>query len=253
MLFDSHPSENPPPQHDVQHLAVRIRAGGNYRLLSEAEAERARRFHAQEVVIARWSFEQAKDGLVADDSGNGHHATLADGASIVTADDRGALQVDGKAAHARVARAAALNFAANESFSVEARVRLDASGTGEMMPLVVSMDSKQYVLAVSAAGQAYLYLSSPTGDINCAARGTTNVADGQWHTVRGVRDVADGTVKMFVDGRLDGLSADRTTSDFSTPQPLTLGAYFYGPRRFFCKGLIRDVVIKSLGELGSER
>ena len=150
-------------------------------------------------------------------------------------------------------RAAPFNFAANESFSVEARVKLDTVGANDMSPLVVSMDSKQYVLAVNAAGQAYLYLSSPTGDINCAARGTANVADGQWHTLRGVRDVADGTVKIFVDDRLDGLSADRTTDDFSTPQPLTLGAYFYGPRRFFCKGLIRDVVIKSLGELGSER
>jgi hypothetical protein len=110
------------------------------------------------------------------------------------------------------------------------------------------MALKQYCLML-ADGRAKLYLSSPAGDIFCQVSGKSVLTDGKWHTVRGVRDVSDGTVKVYVDGKLEGTAPDTTGGDFACDAPVTIGAYLWGDHSRYLLGFIREVEIKSLGEL----
>ena len=83
------------------------------------------------------------------------------------------------------------------------------------------------------------------------ADGRTVVTDGRWHRIRGMRDADSATVKVFVDGRLEGESPDITNGDFVCSAPVTIGAYLYGDRTCFAQGWFDDVEIVSLGQLGA--
>jgi hypothetical protein len=109
------------------------------------------------------------------------------------------------------------------------------------------MALKQYCLMLSR-GRAKFYLSSPEGNVYCFADGKTVLTDGRWHTVRGVRDVNEGTVQVYVDGKLEGTAADITTGDFASEAPVTIGAYLWGEHSRWAQGEIGEVGIKRLGK-----
>ncbi|NOZ20653.1 MAG: hypothetical protein GXP25_06140 [Planctomycetes bacterium] len=220
-------------------------AGHIYRVFSPSEGERAKRYAPDRKLIAQWTFEKKQTGS------NGFPAVLQHGAELVSVKKGKALKLNGKGAHARVERRPVFDFAEDQAFAVEACVKVEGSGA-DMSPILSSMDAKQYVLAVKPDGRPYFYVSSPRGDVWSSVVARSAVSDGAWHTVRAVRDVADGTLKIYIDGKLDGTAADTTRGDFSTPNPITIGAYFYGERKAFFTGLIDDVKIESLGRLAKE-
>jgi len=236
--------------HQVQGdtIVFDTEAGHTYRLLAGPELTLAgRRFVADESIVGRWTFDGRLGDTIPDGSGNGHDAELVGSATLARVDGSG-LELKGDESYARIERTPAFDFAADQSFSVEARIRLPAAAPPPMVPIVCSMAMKQYCLTVSD-GRARLYLSSPQGDVFCHATGKTMLADGRWHAVRGVRDVSDGTVSIYVDGELEAVAADLTTGDFASDAPLTIGAYLWGDHSRYAEGLIADVVIKSLGSL----
>lgn len=234
---------------DSDTIVFDTEAGHTYVLLAGPELALAdRRFVAEEDTIARWTFDNGQGGVVRDESGHGHDAELVGSAKLAATDGGGALSLDGDGSHARVERTPAFDFAANQSFSVEARIRLPAQSPPAMVPIVCSMASKQYCLTVSD-GRARFYLSSPRGDVFCHATGRTVLADDRWHAIRGVRDVSDGTVRVYVDGKLEARAADVTQGDFASEAPITIGAYLWGEHTRYAEGLIDDVVIRSLGRL----
>jgi hypothetical protein len=110
------------------------------------------------------------------------------------------------------------------------------------------MALRQYCLLLDR-GRAKLYLSSLTGDVYCQVRGTSVLTDGRWPTVRGVRDVAEGTLRVYVDGTLEGTTPDTTGGDFRCDAPVTLGAYLWGDHSRYLRGLIAAAEIRSLGRL----
>jgi hypothetical protein len=79
------------------------------------------------------------------------------------------------------------------------------------------------------------------------------LTDGRWHTVRGVRDVADGTVRVYVDGELEGSSVDSTAGDFACAAPVALGAYLWGEHSRYLHGQLAEVEVRSLGHLAGHR
>jgi len=110
------------------------------------------------------------------------------------------------------------------------------------------MSSKQYCLILKH-GRPRFYLSSPEGRVFSFADARTSITDGKWHHVRGVRNVADGTVQVFVDGKLEGEKGDMTNGDFACDAPVAVGAYLWGDRTTYARGLLDDVEIKGLGRL----
>ena len=234
---------------DGDTIVFDTQAGRSYALLAGPElALLGKRFVAEEKAIGRWTFDREEGGLIADESGQEHQAKLIKSATLAPHKDGVALQLNGDGAYAEVGRTPAFDFAANESFAVEARVKLPAAAPPRMIPIVCSMALKQYCLTVSG-GRARLYLSSPGGDVFCHATGKTLLTDGRWHTVRGVRDVSDGTVRVYVDGTLEGTAADITTGDFACTAPVTIGAYLWGANSCFAEALIDEVEITRLGRL----
>ena len=234
---------------DGDTIVFDIQPGKTYSLLSPAERQLAgMRFVAEPESIGRWTFSEVKEGVVPDAAGRGHPAKLIGKAVVVPIDGGHALKLGQPESHARIDRTKAFNFGAHESFSIEARIKLDADAEAVSVPLVCSMAIKQYCFEISR-GRVKLYLSSPLGDNNCCVVGKTLVTDGEWHHVRAVRDAADETLKVYVDGRLDGQIDDVTSGDFASKAPITIGAYLWGPHTRFGRGLITDVEIKSLGKL----
>ena len=220
-----------------------------YAVLSPAEIRRAQiQFVGRERTVGKWSFAEAKDGLVPDESGNGHHAQLIDGAKLVPSESGRALRLPGPESYARAERTPAFDFAPNESFSIEARIKITTAPDPSMIPIVCSMATKQYCLFIRN-GCPRLYLSSPKGNVFAHVNGKTIVTDGQWHTVRAVRNVQTASLELYVDDKLDAEAADTTAGDFSANVPVAIGAYLYGDRTKFAQGFIDEVEIKSLGKL----
>ena len=73
--------------------------------------------------------------------------------------------------------------------------------------------------------------------------GTTNVEDGQWHYVVGVRD--NDTLYLYVDSMQEGMADVSSVGDVVGPQPWTIGASkdYQGIVQTFYQGLIDDVRI----------
>jgi hypothetical protein len=234
---------------DGDTLAFATQAGHTYAVLGGPEIGLAdQRFVADERVVGEWTFAREEGGVVPDDSGHGHAATFVGGAALAEAEGRQVLRLTGEGAYAQVPRAPAFDFAPNESFALEARVRVLPGDVQTMVPILCSMDLKQYCFTLSE-GRLDLYLSSPTGDVNCHVRGDTVVTDGRWHALRAVRDASDGTLRVYVDGQLDGEAPDLTTGDFVTGNPLTIGAYLWGANSRYARADIADVALVSLGKL----
>jgi len=226
---------------DGDTIAFDTQRGHRYALLSGPELPLAdRRFVEDDRLVGRWDFGR---GSLSDTSGNGHDARLVGTASLGEA-----LALDGNTAYAEVARTPDFDFAPNESFSVTAKVRFPAGLPPEMIPIVCSMADRQYCLMLSN-GRAHFYLSSPRGDVFCSATGNGVLTDGEWHVVQGVRDVSDGIVRVYVDGRMEGSALDRTEGDFACAAPITIGAYLWGDRSRYAQGTIAEAEIRSLGRL----
>jgi hypothetical protein len=254
-----HPSEvqviTLPERQTVSHTMDRdtivfaTAAGQTYAVLAGPELALAnRRYVPAEKTIGRWSCAAEQGGVVRDDSGSGHHARLVGQAAIVAVAADSALELDGDGSYAEIARTPAFDFSADEGFAVEARINLPPGPPPAMAPLVCSMATRQYCLLLDR-GRAKLYLSSPTGDVYCQIRGTSVLTDGRWHTVRGVRDVATGTLRISVDGHLEGSTPDTTGGDFQCTAPVTVGAYLWGDHSRYLRGRVREVEITSLGRL----
>lgn len=234
---------------DGDTIVFRTQAGQTYALLSGPELALAkRRFIPAEKVVGRWSFQRQTGGIVAEESGNAPNATLVGGAALRTERGVTSLDLNGNDAYARIERTPVFDFAAGESFSLEARIRMPAGPPPAMIPLVCSMAEKQYCFTLNK-GRADLYLSSPRGDVFCHVLGEAVLTDGKWHTVRAMRDASDGTLRILVDGKLEGSAPDLTSGDFSATAPVTIGAYLWGEHSRFARGLIGEVTIRSLGKL----
>ena len=234
---------------DGDTIVFDTRPGRTYAVLSPSELRLASmRFAAETKVVGRWSFDRIEDGLVPDGSGRGHGAKLVDGATLTPAGKGQALRLAAEKSHARVERTAAFDFAALESFSVEARVNFGPDAPTGMIPIVCSMATRQYCLMLRR-GRAKFYISSPRGDRFSFVDGTSVLTDGRWHHVRAVRDAASAELKILVDGKLEATSPDFTTGDFSSDAPITIGAYLWGSHSRFAQGLVDDVQITRLGRM----
>jgi len=73
--------------------------------------------------------------------------------------------------------------------------------------------------------------------------GTSNITDGQWHYVVGVRDAGADKNYLYVDGVLEGmLDAPLYAGNFSSDMPITMGAYDE-PTPYYLDGTLDEVVL----------
>ena len=114
---------------------------------------------------------------------------------------------------------------------------------------------------ITANGNWWVGCTSPgvavfrTRDSNDNIRqinGGIRITDGLWHYIVGVRDKSNDKNYLYVDGRLDGmLDSPAFTGNFSSDDPITLGAYDE-PRNYYLQGSLDEIVTYNRVLIGGE-
>jgi len=82
-----------------------------------------------------------------------------------------------------------------------------------------------------------------SGDTVRQIDGTSNITDGHWHYIVGVRDSGSDKNYLYVDGVLEGmLDSPLYSGNFSSDMPITMGAYDE-PTPYYLDGTLDEVVL----------
>ena len=162
---------------------------------------------------------------IADGSTNGHTITVNgntktepfapyDSQTYTATDHGGSIYLDGTGDYIKVTNTTTsvsgdftiecwLNFSSYASSGANSRVFCMKPGgnTADNLQLIVGISSPAVAGSVSVWTNAYI------------CHGSTVVSDGSWHHIVVTRE--SGTVKLYIDGALDGSGSNSTTFDFS--------------------------------------
>jgi large repetitive protein len=199
---------------------------------------------SEEVVVRNssgsWSFNESSANVVADASGNNHPITLSN-TTWVTGVAGQAVQLNGKNASGSTTTPI---VDTSKSFTVSAWVKLDnlygwqtfvnqdgANVSGFWLQYSQYVNNNKFVLSMhdvdSTASRPYRAVS------------TTTPVTGQWYHLVGVRDKASGTMKLYVDGKLEGTTA--YTGGWAANGSLNVGRGKYGRPNDWVAGSIDEV------------
>ena len=203
-------------------------------------------------VLGFWTFEELpagadaplQRGAVRDASGRHRHATASGSApptyeagsaafaqtsSIAfTSGDDAIIFPDRDADH--------FDFAADDSFTLEAVFRTTAHGAGgsQQAGALVAKDwgpeLPSWWLRVENGVARFLIDDDPAGA--SAVSSDVNVNDGNWRHVAAVRDAGRQELRLYVDHVLAGVAADTTTGSLANAQDLVIGAFSNTSREF---------------------
>lgn len=70
------------------------------------------------------------------------------------------------------------------------------------------------------------------GDDNAGVYSSSSLNDGEWHHVAGVRDRAEGELRVYLDGALENSVEDTTDSSLANANPVVVGGFNNGARYF---------------------
>jgi hypothetical protein len=140
----------------------------------------------------------------------------------------------------RVSHDPSIEFEA-ESFSISLWMKTENDNDG----FLIDKDhnntpSGLYRLFLSSGIPNMQIASSTQPAIDCTA--VTNVTDGQWHHVVGVRDTTDGELRIYIDTNLENNINDNASINTNNGHPLAIGAFSEIPGRNF-NGAIDDIRI----------
>jgi hypothetical protein len=198
-------------------------------------------------MVARWEFEQSKDGIVRDSSGNNLHGRLVGDSRVYDDPERGhVLRLDGEGDW--VDCGADQRFDLTEEITVSAWInvgRFDkdwqaivAKGDGTWrLQRDRTTDALQF-----ACGGVYGLAVGQGWSGGGVLRGHTNVNDGKWHHVVGTYDGRQ--LSLYIDGELDALMSAFAFTCIDTSEDHALIGMNNGtesPREW--NGLIDDVRI----------
>ncbi len=124
-----------------------------------------------------------------------------------------------------------LDFAAEDSFTLEAVVRVPAGSlqTGCIIGKDVASNQPSWWLRVES-GRARFLLSDGPREPNLYS--TVLINDGEWHHIAAVRDRAAALLRIYVDHIAAGTVADTTEASLANGNGVTIGMYNSGLRQF---------------------
>jgi tetratricopeptide (TPR) repeat protein len=197
-------------------------------------------------LVARWEFEQSKDGVIPDTSGNGLHGRLVGDAQVYADSERGnVLRLDGKGDW--------VDCGADTKFDITDEITLS------VWIKVARFDTKWQ--AVITKGISIWRLdrngTTDTLEFNCGGvttplgtssytsiGGHVNVNDGKWHHITGVYDGC--RISLFIDGERDASLPTLAYTRIATyTDPVRIGMNSGGYQSYEWNGLIDDVRIYS--------
>jgi YVTN family beta-propeller protein len=189
-----------------------------------------------------WKFEEGAGTVAGDGSGAGRNLTTTNATWLAAGKVGKALQLNGTST-AAASTAAVLDTAG--SFSAAAWVRLDAL-TGWRTAVAqdgtnVSGFWLQYSQAVGNKFALTVQSSDSTSGVATRALSTTTPVTGQWYHLVGVRDKLAGTIKLYVNGRLEAMTA--YTGGWAANGSLTVGRGKYGGPVDWFAGAVDEVQV----------
>ena len=162
---------------------------------------------------------------------------IAEAASNVTVNSSQALSLDGVDGSLAIPDSDVIDFGTNQDFTVEAWIKADANqvdlGNGDndiIEKWGVGGGSYPFVIRYYR-DQGKIIVARYDGANNPAIVSTATIDDEQFHHLAFVKD--GGTLKLYIDGQLDGSTADTTTGNTQNNYPIYVGSrntdnYFKG-------------------------
>ncbi len=121
------------------------------------------------------------------------------------------------------------DWARDASFSFEAWFKTTSSGVAAVSRNRVDLGHvTSWWIGTSPQGTGIIELRDNAGT-NTVLKGTTVIADGQWHQVIGVRDGVANQNRLYVDGVLEGTLNQTFVTDFSAPGTLPVAIGYLTP------------------------
>jgi len=183
-------------------------------------------------------------GVVRDYSPYGNHGTIY-GARWVDCEWGWALYFNGESAYVEVPDSPSLRVGSSD-FTLIALIKVQSTGTiQEVIGKWRTGSWRRYELRVDSDGRAMalLYVTEDK-----YAKSSRTVDDDMWHFLVGVFD-RDESIKIYVDGVLDGIYEGDNSGDIGTDLPLQLSK---GPHDRWVRGLIALALVYR-GLLSEER
>ena len=198
-------------------------------------------------VLGLWQFNEKKsgsaDGPILDSSGHGRHMTASgsplpvyipgeppglDGSALDFGGGSNRLSLDDTAASGEPADA--FDFGADDSFTLEALVRVEPGQTGAIMAKHIGGHADpSWWLRVEGGAEAgqvgFLIWDLATSAIFLPSGSGKTIDDGSWHHVAAVRDADDDQLRLYIDYDLAGSAADTTTGSLANDIDLTIGDF----------------------------
>ena len=175
-------------------------------------------------LVACYLFNEGDGKIVQDLSGNGNHGTIHNmafpptAASGWNAGRRGtALDFDGANDYVEITNNPSLNFGVGESFSVQAWVKFAGS------------DASQTIYRSSTASAKFILERRSGGLVRFQIRGTnvtstTNINDGNYHHILGIRNGSTGVLSLYIDGVSEGTPTGTDTGSVTDTANHRIGA-----------------------------
>ena len=201
-------------------------------------------------LVAWWPGEGNANELIGQ-----HNGTVASGVSFVPGPVGTAFNFDGTGGQVSLPHFSGLDFGPTDSFTTEAWLKPTTAATVAndymaAISLVFHCSAEAIQLAINSSGQAAFvirYSSQSGADAwkAVAAISPGSIVDGRWHHVVGVRDAANRTVDLFLDGNRVASRPDVTTGTFTSTAPQhSLGAVAVPcPIKHFWTGGVDEVKV----------
>ncbi len=164
-----------------------------------------------------------------------------------------ALQFDGIDDYVDCGYDSSLGFGSNESFSIEAWIKVDHVDDEDthVISRWGSSDIGFYVFRVMAgSGKLSLEIEDTHNNGSQITNGITDLRDGNWHHIAGVRDRNNHKLYQYVDGVLDGFVDDNTTGPINNIYSFSIGQRFDGYGHHY--GIIDEVRLWNIARTEAE-
>jgi len=197
-------------------------------------------------IVTWWKFDEAGGSKAQDSSTNNNTGTLhnMDSNDWVEGRFAGALQFDGADDYVQVTDHPSMSFGTG-SFSISVWLKTDSNSTGMMVmngssaaPIDQGCGSR-YSLRHHYSNGRIRFVIDDNVNKSFADTGEIGVSDGQWHHIVAVRDRIAGRLKIYIDGKEQSQSGDRTRNIDSPGEPLYIGRDTIGED--YVKGLLDDI------------
>jgi len=176
--------------------------------------------NVDEGLLALWHMGEGSGSIIHDASGNGFDGTIY-GATWTDGICGGALEFDGMDDYVGCG-SIPVGAPAYESFTLEAWIN-----TTSTSGVIIQRQYAGHWFHLSLTDGKLFFLSHPSYDSHIyTVQGTTMLADGKWHHVVGLRDVATRELKIYVDGSFENSVGSGFTPFYLGD--ISIGNYFTG-------------------------